>query len=100
MIASTSDEVLEADGAIRAVVVRLARPAGEGGTVIERAAIVAEGANAHAIEAWIVDHGGRPEAIAAASAGAGLHGARGSTRSSSPLRYLLPAGALAKKETR
>jgi hypothetical protein len=100
MIASTSDEAREADGAIRAVVVRLARPAGAGGTVIERAAIIAEGSNARAIEAWIVAHGGEAEEVVAASSGAGLYGSRTTGRQRSPLRYTLPAGALATKETR
>jgi hypothetical protein len=100
MIASTSDEAREADGAIRAVVVRLARPAGAGGTVIERAAIIAEGSNARAIEAWIVAHGGEAAAGAPGPAGGGLPAAPTTGRQRSPLRYTLPAGALATKETR
>src|SRR4051794_40409595 len=50
------------DAAIRAAVIRLARPDGDGGAVIERAAILAEGLPAAEIEAWIVAHGGEPEA--------------------------------------
>ena len=59
MPASTRDTRLS-DGAVRAAVIRLSRPDGEGGAVIERAAILAEGVPAAAIEAWIVDHGGEP----------------------------------------
>ncbi len=46
------------DAEIRAIVERLARPAKSGGHTIERAAILAEGANCGAIEAWIVRTGG------------------------------------------
>jgi hypothetical protein len=44
------------DDAIRAVVRRLARPHASGGDVIERAAIIAEGAASGAIIAWITAH--------------------------------------------
>ena len=49
------------DKMIRDVVTRLARRHESGGTVIERAAIVAEGAESQSIVAWIVAHDGRPE---------------------------------------
>jgi len=98
MPGSTRD-TRDSDGAVRAAVIRLARPDGEGGAVIERAAILAEGTPAAAIEAWIVDHGGAPEAATAAAPAPGLYGLRGdrgprlddrrATR-----RYVLPAGAL------
>jgi hypothetical protein len=85
------------DDATRAVVTRLSRPNSSGGTVIERAAILAEGADSTRVVAWIVAHGGQPEA-AVASVKRGLHSARlddpaGAVRP--PLRYVLPAGALA-----
>ena len=51
------------DDAIRALVIRLARPHGSGGEVIERAAILAEGADSAAVIAWITAHAGVPEAI-------------------------------------
>jgi hypothetical protein len=86
------------DEAIRAIVIRLARPHPSGGGVIERAAIVAEGSDAGAIIAWITDHAGEPEMRAAAPHGRGLHGARlsssGAGGSERPLRFVLPASAL------
>ena len=88
----------ELDDAIRAVVVRLSRPHTSGGDVIERAAIVAEGADAAAIVAWIIAHAGQPEAAVPPASARGLHGARlsgvpGAT-SNTPRRYVLPVGAL------
>lgn len=64
--------------------------------MIERAAILAAGGDAAAIETWILAHAGRPE-IAPARAATGLHARRdegmgGSDRS--PRRFLLPPGAL------
>lgn len=89
----------ERDDGIRAVVTRLSRPHASGGAVIERAAIVAEGADAAAIVAWILANAGRPEEIPARAPGRGLHGARLSsgpgTSGDIPRRYVLPAGALA-----
>jgi hypothetical protein len=86
------------DQAIRALVTRLARAHPSGGSVIERAAIVAEGGDARAVVTWIVDHGGTPEAIAATSHRRGLHGALvhagGGSEPRTPSRYVLPAGAL------
>lgn len=85
------------DDAIRAVVVRLSRPHASGGKVVERAAILAEGAHSAAIVQWITDHAGRPEGPAPV-AGRGLHGARvgdhASVQRETPSRYVLPAGAL------
>ena len=86
--------------AIRALVVRLSRPHSSGGRVIERAAILASGADCGAVLLWIADHAGEPEAAAATSAaGRGLHGgrmhARESTEQRPPLRYVLPAQVLA-----
>jgi hypothetical protein len=84
------------DDAIRAVVTRLARRHPSGGTVIERAAILAEGADCSATVAWIIAHAGKPE-VAIASTKGGLHSARLSGpigAAPQPLRYVLPAGAL------
>jgi hypothetical protein len=53
---------MDAD-AIRSVVTRLARPHRAGGDVIERAAILAEGADAGAVFAWIAAHDGQPEVM-------------------------------------
>lgn len=83
---------------IRALVERLGRLHRSGGTVIERAAILAEGADCSTVERWIVAHGGEPEASASSSAG-GLHsprlsGAIGNPSSRPPARYVLPPGAL------
>ena len=86
------------DTEIRAIVERLSRRHPSGGTVIERAAILAEGADCTAVEAWIVEHSGRPESTAAPTKGGGLHGARLSDQATRdgrpPARYVLPAGAL------
>ena len=88
------DQVPQADEAIRALVTRLARPHKSGGTVIERATLLAEGPDFTAIVAWITAHDGRPEAAVEAPSG-GLHGGRGrETPVGPPLRYVLPAGAL------
>jgi hypothetical protein len=76
-------------------VVRLARARPDGGHVIERAAILAAGHDATAIEAWIVGHGGRPEHAGAEPVG--LHSPRVDARHQpgrSVLRFLLPPGAL------
>jgi hypothetical protein len=86
------------DDAIRSLVTRLARAHPSGGTVIERAAIVAEGADFEAVMRWIVAHGGKPEARVETSARHGLHGSRlhsnGGSEPRAPSRFVLPAGAL------
>jgi hypothetical protein len=83
------------DDAIRALVTRLARAHPSGGTVIERAAIMAEGADSQAIMTWIGAHGGTPEATVDRSPGHGLHGAHASgSEPRAPSRFVLPAGAL------
>ena len=91
----TPDSV-EDDG-IRALLQRLARPHASGGDAVERAALLAEGAQFPAIMAWITDHAGIPETTTAAAPGKGLHGARMSSAADppKPVRYVLPAGALA-----
>jgi hypothetical protein len=49
------------DDAIRALVTRLGRPHRSGGRVIERATLMAEGADFTAVMAWIEAHGGEAE---------------------------------------
>ena len=89
---------MRTDEEIRALLSRLARRHPSGGTVIERVAIVAEGADSAEVVAWILDHAGEPEEVAAKSAKGGLHGDRLSgpigTEPRPPARYVLPAGAL------
>lgn len=88
----------EADDAVRAIVARLSRPHPSGGVVIERAAILAEGADATAIVEWIIAHAGQPEAAAPRAPMRGLHGTRMSGGSEAhgerASRYVLPPGAL------
>jgi hypothetical protein len=85
------------DDAIRLLVTRLARPHPSGGSVIERAAIVAEGADFDAVMRWIVAHGGKPEAAVQTTARHGLHGSRlhagGGSAPRAPSRFVLPPGA-------
>jgi hypothetical protein len=86
------------DDAIRDLVIRLSRADVSGGNTIERAAILAEGSDLAAVEAWILARGGKPEAAVHAPAARGLHSSRLSggdrTQTSPPARYLLPAGSL------
>jgi hypothetical protein len=86
------------DDAIRIVVARLARAHASGGTVIERAAIVAEGTGSTDVLTWIVAHGGKAEAMVSAPTRRGLHGTRlhddGGSDGRAPLRFILPAGTL------
>jgi hypothetical protein len=86
------------EDAIRVLVERLSRPHPSGGAVIERAAILAAGADSAAMLAWVIAHDGHAEEPDAPRASRGLHG-RSSAGASSPaprqpLRYVLPAGAL------
>jgi hypothetical protein len=85
------------DDAIQAVVARLARPHRSGGSVIERAAILAEGDRSAAILAWVVGHAGEPEIAPSQEPHRGLYGTGfggGVTAPRGPSRYVLPAGAL------
>jgi hypothetical protein len=86
------------DDPILALVKRLARPHASGAAVIERAAILADGADFASVMAWIADHDGQPEASVAAGSTHGLHGSRlkntGTEQRTTPLRYVLPAGTL------
>lgn len=97
MPASSSSDLHDSEAAICAAVRRLSRPDGQGGAVIERAAIVAEGKISVAIEAWVIDNGGQPEAVTLDRPGEGLHSFRHGTRAAggrAPGRYVLPAAAL------
>jgi hypothetical protein len=84
---------------IKGVIARLGRPHASGGLVIGRAAILAEGTDFAAIEAWIIDHGGTPQTPPQSAARGGLHGSQrllDAGRQAPPQapQYLLPAGAL------
>ncbi len=82
---------------IQATVKRLARPHRSGGTVIERAAILAEGRDSEAILRWITDHAGLPEeeVTSAKAPERGLYGSRfGGVAARGPSRYVLPPDAL------
>ena len=86
------------DAEISALVTRLARPHASGGVVIERAVILAEGADFSAVMEWISARAGKPETTLSAAPRRGLHGSRlnnsGGTESPPPLRFVLPADAL------
>jgi hypothetical protein len=83
---------------INALVTRLARPHASGGVVIERAAILAAGADFPAVMSWITAHEGIPDTIVSPVRSRGLHGSRltsgDASGSPAPLRFVLPAGAL------
>lgn len=84
--------------AIRELLTRLARPHPSGGKVIERAAILAEGADFPEVMEWILAHSGEADSAAAAPPSRGLHGSRTTeplrTEQRRALRYVLPADAL------
>ena len=84
------------DDTIRSLVTRLSRPHRSGGVVVERAAILAEGADFDAVMTWILAHDGAPEEAVVAAPSGGLHGSRFSQTSGTelPRRFVLPAGAL------
>jgi hypothetical protein len=98
MPASSSRDEHQADDAVRAAVIRLSRSDGDGGAVIERAAILAEGRLAPAIEEWILAHGGEPEAQTIGARAPGLYGPRPDRTAVAsarpPRRYVFPARAL------
>ena len=66
--------------------------------MIERAAILAAGADFPAVIDWITSRAGEPDTTAVATRSRGLHGSRldagDASASRAPLRYVLPAGAL------
>jgi hypothetical protein len=84
------------DDAIRTLIQRLSRPHASGGAVIERAAVLASGADSAAVLTWIAAHAGEPEDLVPRGSGGGLHSARtsGGGDPRTPLRYVLPPGAL------
>jgi hypothetical protein len=83
---------------IKALVTRLSRPHASGGVVIERAAILAAGADFPAVMDWIADHEGTPEETVNVTRSQGLHGSRMSGAAPAapprPTSFVLPAGAL------
>ncbi len=86
------------DDAIRALVTRLARRHASGGQVVERAAILAAGADSTAVLTWIAANAGEPEETVPRQAARGLHSARpfggDGTGARAPLRYVFPPGTL------
>jgi hypothetical protein len=92
-----ASEETTTDEAIRTLVARLARPHRSGGSVIERAAILAEGERSADILDWIRRHAGEAEAAESAKPQRGLYGTGfggASPARRGPARYVLPAGAL------
>jgi len=79
--------------ATRAQVKRAARPHRSGGWVIERASLLAGGADFGAAVAWIEAHGGVPELPTAPRLQRGLHSPR-AAEDVAPLRFVLPTEAL------
>jgi hypothetical protein len=83
---------------INALLTRLSRPHPSGGVVIERAAILAAGADFSAVMDWIDAHAGTADATLLETRNRGLHGSRVSGDNASavraPVRFVLPAGAL------
>jgi hypothetical protein len=86
------------DDEIKILLCRLSRRHPSGGTVVERAQIMAEAIDSAAVVEWILAHDGKPEEAADTSAKGGLHSARLSGPIGSeprpPARYVLPADAL------
>ena len=80
--------------AIEELVQRLARPHRSGGKVIERAAILAEGADYEAVMRWILARDGVAEAPAAKAAPRGIHAMRyhdtDGDAPPAPARFILP----------
>jgi len=84
------------DETIRVLVARLSRPHRSGGRVIERASLLASGADFEAAMSWIEAHGGQPEAATVAPAERGLHSprlAQAASGGAKPLRFILPASS-------
>ena len=86
------------DDAIRVLLHRLARAHPSGGTVVERAAVLAAGTGSEDVVSWMMAHGAHAEAAVSTRARGGLHGmdrhAGGAPAAAAPSRYILPAGAL------
>jgi hypothetical protein len=85
------------DTAIEEIVGRLARPHRSGGKVIERVAILAEGADFDAVMSWILGRGGKAETAPPKAAPRGIHAARYHDTEGDappvPLRFILPSAA-------
>jgi hypothetical protein len=98
MMAVRSNVPVVEEDEIRTLLGRLARRHPSGGKVVERAAILAEGADFTEVMAWIEAHGGKPEAVVKAAPKGGLHGARmgesGSNAPPTPSRFVLPPDLL------
>lgn len=86
------------DDEIRSILARLSRPHPSGGSVVERAALMAEGVDPAELLAWIEARGGTPESAASSKPARGLHSARLSAHAgggdAKPQRYVLPPGVL------
>jgi hypothetical protein len=86
------------DTEIRALLSRLGRPNAAGSIVVERATLLAEGADFPVIVDWIVAHAGEAETLTDSTARRGLHGPRlpggDPARSRAAARFVLPADAL------
>jgi hypothetical protein len=83
---------------ITALLTRLSRPHSSGGVVIERAAILAAGADFPEVMDWISAHAGEPDVSMSTPRNNGLHGSRmghsAAAHTREPLRFVLPAGVL------
>ncbi|HEX3976011.1 MAG TPA: hypothetical protein VHW96_07080 [Solirubrobacteraceae bacterium] len=82
---------------ITTLITTLSRPHRSGGVVIERAAILAAGADYTTIMDWILAHSGAPEATTPTARSRGIHGSRlndNASASAQPMRFVLPAGTL------
>jgi hypothetical protein len=94
-IEPTPARAVTGDDEIRALLARLGRPNRAGGHVIERAALVAEGADFDVIMRWIEANGGKAETLPAARSTGGLHSARAASNDDrKPLRFVVPTSAL------
>ena len=83
------------DAELGAIVKRLARRTPLGGRVVERAALLAEGADFAALLAWIEAHDGVPEEVATPPRTGGLFVDRHREPPQQPLRFVLPPSAFA-----
>jgi hypothetical protein len=85
------------DEAIRSLLTRVGRRHKSGGIVVERATLMAEGADFDAVAAWITKHGGTPEMKSRSTKSRGLHEMRAADSTSvdaKPQSFVLPPGAL------
>jgi hypothetical protein len=83
------------DAELGAIVSRLARRHPSGRRVVERAALLAEGADFAALLAWIEAHDGVAEDVAPRTRAGGLFGGRDQQPAGPPLRFVLPPSAFA-----